>query len=648
MLFSSGWRRWLAAAGSALLFGLVALAVLHTPPVRARMLAWIASRLAAAGIVLQADQLDYSLARLDVRIRHLRLAASNRPSEPFLTAQEVRAVFGWRLLVGQIDVDRFEAAGLRIVLARNADSVLDLPAPQPPSVRTPVQQHRAPLPEITFHRVRVSDLDVVWRDAVTGSAVDASGLSIELDAEGTAAAGPLHLARPARVRWNNRSELLKSLDGRLSWNGRDLSVESLRAAFNAGRLQIDGRINALTRDPHIDLRITADADVAALAPWLTATPQPMAGALRVEANVAAAGGQPPSLVADIILSGRDLTLGRLHDMQLETSARIRQNTADIAAIRLQAAGGSITGHGQMTLNASSGRIEIGWNEIDLGRLVDATAGGDLPVLPSAVAAGSLDAVGAARRLDSFRLRSESRLAARGADAAAPDGRGSAGRLPLEGAVSLQVDRGRLTIRAEQAIGEAPGGSGEPQPVATDRRARATIDIAATLDGNELARSPIGGVIRLNAADLGDVARRLTQAGIVDAHLLQAGTMRSEFSLASARLMAGFCMRACRQRAPISISVSLGRGPAPTRWSGWSQMAGFISRLARSTGGSIWHSGTWASSRALFHCRSKPAAPSMRAAALADPSTLPASRPRSPAGTLRPPASTSSVYRPMCV
>ena len=92
-------------------------------------------------------------------------------------------------------------------------------------------------------------LDVVWRDAVTGSEVDASDLSIELNPSGGAASGPLHLARPARVRWNNRSEELSSLDGRLSWNGRDLSAESLRAAFHAGRVQIDGQIHSLTRDP---------------------------------------------------------------------------------------------------------------------------------------------------------------------------------------------------------------------------------------------------------------------------------------------------------------------------------------------------------------------------------------------------------------
>src|SRR6266581_4630534 len=100
--------RWLIAFGSVAVLGLVALAVLHTPPVRARMLGWIASRLEPAGLVFHADRLDYNLARLDVRLHNVTLATSRTSTAPFLRADDVHATFGWSTLAGRIDVARFE------------------------------------------------------------------------------------------------------------------------------------------------------------------------------------------------------------------------------------------------------------------------------------------------------------------------------------------------------------------------------------------------------------------------------------------------------------------------------------------------------------------------------------------------------------
>ena len=79
----------------------------------------------------------------------------------------------------------------------------------------------------------------------------------------------MRLAGPARVSWNNRETRIDALDARLSWNSRDLSIEALRLALAEGRVQIDGRVHALTGDPRLDLHIVSDADLAAVAPWLT-------------------------------------------------------------------------------------------------------------------------------------------------------------------------------------------------------------------------------------------------------------------------------------------------------------------------------------------------------------------------------------------
>ena len=123
-------RPWLTALGGVAILGLVMLAVLHAPPVRARMLAWIAARLEPTGLVFHAERLDYSLARLEVRLHGLKLATSSTPAEPFLTADEVRAIFGWGALLGDIDVKVSRPCTRRVALVRTEAALANWPESQ--------------------------------------------------------------------------------------------------------------------------------------------------------------------------------------------------------------------------------------------------------------------------------------------------------------------------------------------------------------------------------------------------------------------------------------------------------------------------------------------------------------------------------------
>ena len=108
-------RRWLAPIAVVVLVALAGIAVFHAPPVRARALAMLISRLARAGVVARADRLDYNLATLDVRLHRVTLAATAVPDTPFLIADDVHATLGWSVLIGRIDVTVLEAAHPRIV-----------------------------------------------------------------------------------------------------------------------------------------------------------------------------------------------------------------------------------------------------------------------------------------------------------------------------------------------------------------------------------------------------------------------------------------------------------------------------------------------------------------------------------------------------
>jgi outer membrane protein assembly factor BamA/autotransporter translocation and assembly factor TamB len=521
-------RPWLAGLGSVAILGFISLAVLHAPPVRARMLAWIASRFEPSGIVIRADRLDYDLTRLDIRIRGLTLAAAAAPSEPFLRAAEAHAVLGWGVLRGRIEVDLLEIDSPRVTLSRNASA-----AGNWPSSEGQAGTAGRPSYDIHFGRVRISGLDFVWRDAVTGVNVEAAGLSLDLVPAGGGIAGPLQLAGPARVRWNNRTTNVETFEGRLAWTGRDLSIDALRLAAAEGRLQMNGRVEALTGDPALDLHVAADSDLAAIAPWLSLDRR-LAGNVHLDARITGPASAPGvSMTAE----GRGVGLDDLRGVQIEGSGRVDGTAAELSALTARIAGGSVTGHGRMGMDGGNGEIRLDWQQLDLATLIRSALGHDMRPEPGAVAAGSLDAQWTAPRVETLRVRSETRLAASGTNGvtmAGPRARNAA-RLPIDGLLTVDVERGHLTLRADSGIGavsrsvtqDLRGREGRDQ---AGDRTRASLDLASRLDTSDLQRSSLAGTVHVNAPDLADITRLLMRAGIAAPPALT-GAAQGDFTVA---------------------------------------------------------------------------------------------------------------------
>jgi outer membrane protein assembly factor BamA/autotransporter translocation and assembly factor TamB len=512
-------RPWLTVLGGAAILGFVSLALLQAPPVRARILAWVASRLEPSGIVLRADDLQYDLSRLEIRIRGLTLATPTAPAEPFLSANEVHAVFGWGVLAGRIDVRVFELTHPRVTLVRTADGTSNWPSEG--GVQPPGRAY-----DIHFGRVRVPDLDIVWRDAVAGLNAELSGLSIDLTPAGADTAGPLRLGGPAHVQWNNRDARISSLAARLSWNSRDLSIDALDLVLAEGRLRLDGRVQTLTGDPQVDLRILADSDLAAVAPWLTLDRR-LTGLVHVEATIT---GPPSALNAAIAAKGREIGFDDLAGIQVETSGRISENVADLTSLNARFAGGSATGRGRVAVSGGTGAIKLEWQQLDLATLLRSMAGPNMGPQPAALASGWLDAQWEAPRLETLRVRSESRFTP--LETSSGSGKGRHGqariRLPLDGSLSVDVDRERLSLRAETAVIVDGTQAGEPS---TDLRPRAVIEAASRLDARDLLRSPLSGALQVNAPDLPGIARFLKRIGLVDAAALTGGGAQGAFALA---------------------------------------------------------------------------------------------------------------------
>src|SRR5712691_9402209 len=147
-------RLWWTGVGVVTLL-LAAFAVLHAPPVRARVLVWLLSRSGNLGVTVGAERLDYNLVTLNARIRGLTVAVNGAAAQPFFSAEEVRLVGGWHALFGLVDFVHVEVVRPRVVLVRDASGARNWPASSSEAVRAaPINVH--------IERLQLTGLDVSW------------------------------------------------------------------------------------------------------------------------------------------------------------------------------------------------------------------------------------------------------------------------------------------------------------------------------------------------------------------------------------------------------------------------------------------------------------------------------------------------------
>jgi outer membrane protein assembly factor BamA/autotransporter translocation and assembly factor TamB len=488
---------WLAAVVGVVLVTLAAFAVLHTPPVRARALDLLIARLAQAGIVARAERLDYNLATFDVRIHRLTLATPASSDTPFAAADEVRVVFGWGVLRGRIDIPRVEAVHPRVVLVRSDRGAVNWPTSEKPGGSS--------LGPLNFGLVSLPDLDVSWHDEQARLAVDVGGLALQLTPTVVGTGGTVRLSRPAAIQWTDRRTTLQTLDGRLSWNGRDLSLDGFHIVLPEGRLAIDGRMDRLLDGPGaVDLRIAADANLASLASWtqLEESINPVTGGVHVDAVIAGSLSAP---TAALQINSRDIGVAGLQNVAVQASGRASTDAAALTTFEARVGGGTITGRGQAVLPGGAGELRLEWRQLDLATLMRQLLH-DTPQLAARVD-GALDARWSAPRADVLLIHGEARTAA------ADEPRGRA--VPIDGTIAFDLQQQRWTLRADETL---------------DRNVRATADLGGSLSHADLLRSSLSGGLHVLAPDVARLARTLTRLGLVSSSPAIAGVAQSDFAL----------------------------------------------------------------------------------------------------------------------
>ena len=107
---------------------LALLAVLHAPPIRARVFTWVIAQLESRyQLTLTADAFRYNIVTGTVTLDNVRLAAHGA-AQPFFTATRVRADVPLSAYAGRLILDDVEVDGGRVEMLTDANGVSNLPA----------------------------------------------------------------------------------------------------------------------------------------------------------------------------------------------------------------------------------------------------------------------------------------------------------------------------------------------------------------------------------------------------------------------------------------------------------------------------------------------------------------------------------------
>ena len=393
------WARRVGVAAAAIVAaGAIVLGLLHAPFVRTRALSMLARRLAQAGIVARADELDYNLLTLSVRMTGVSVATPGAAAAPFLTAKEIRATLPWAIVSGRFTIDRVEVVSPSVILRRDARGHDNW------TIQTGARSP-APPPSLHIARLIVRDLTFDWTDEQQAAHAEAA-LSLDLSAEGGATSGSVVVPRPVLVRFGDRATSIAVSGGRLAWNDRDLSLRNLSLAAAEGTARIDARVDELLGAARVDARVEADADLEAVSPWA-----------RLERRL------PGTAHAGVHVTGTDVVLTNL-------TARV--------------GGGEITGNGQ-TQSGGAGSLHLAWRDVSLPALLDRVLTKPPRVLPASVASGTLDAEWSSPTVEALLVNMHGSLAGRAVKEKPSDP-------PIDAALALELRGRRWKLTADRVEG----------------------------------------------------------------------------------------------------------------------------------------------------------------------------------------------------
>ena len=488
---------------------LIGLAVLHLPPVRARVLDRVRGYAQQEfGIALQASSLGYNLLTRSIELRDLSLAATSN-GQPFVQADRAVVVLDPAIYLGRFDVSRIAITRPRLTLVRNADGSVNLPPSRPSeSASTPLQ----------FGVVSVTGLSVTLDDRGAGRSFAVGPFDLSMDTRDSTGRPGAFGPGGFRLR-TGQIDLSGTIAGRLAFDGTRLRIEELIADTRPGRLVINGWADVIGERPALSAKANVTVDLAEATRLARVDARGLGG--RLDGVIDVSGGLTAPVMA-LTMTSRDALYPRLGAVRLNGRGSFSGTRGTIETLDVDSTAGSLHAEGAIELGEAAkaaartpSHLALRWSNLRIDDLARAS-GRPLAVPTGSLATGSATVDFAAGDSDISRLRAEATTTFQPVS----DKQDSVS-LALAGQVDLDLDRGTWSLRHSMRMPRA--------------QASAEGRVTGRLLGSGPLRSTLGGRSELRATAIERVVSLIRRVGSSDPTLPEAledlaGSMRATVDL----------------------------------------------------------------------------------------------------------------------
>ncbi|MEZ5283664.1 MAG: translocation/assembly module TamB domain-containing protein [Vicinamibacterales bacterium] len=469
-------RAGMAAAGMAALV-LVVLGLVHTPPVRSRVLAWAIRTLdTRLGLALTADTLSYNVLTGTATLTNVRLAASGRDAEPILTAARVRADLPLSAYSGRLAFDDIAIDDGQVVVRTAADGTSNLPS------RGASAGNAASAPfSLDLRGLHLRNVSVLYEDATTPLRVQATGIDTELEHRAIrvfdGATGPFAVRGGVDLAFGERALRIEPIDARLAFEGNTVSMQDLPIQTRLGTLALSGRIVDVFGPVGFELTFEGSVETGETGSLVT-LPVPVSGTARVSGSVT---GPASTVETTVRLDAPGLEVGTEDDLQV--SGEVLVDRGGVRVNRVMASprsGGQVNASLEVPFGDAPFSIEASWDGLDAR----------VPMR-----AGNVDVRPVGTRLDGRARYTSGRTPALAAETTLSPIR-EPGLTPLDGRLRADIDDARwsvvhrLTSGGISAEGTARGRYDADAPLRSSLDGATTV-VVSSLDAADRSLAPLG-------------------------------------------------------------------------------------------------------------------------------------------------------------
>lgn len=367
-------RRILALTAAAIAATtMLVFAVLHLPPVRARVLGFAIGQLESrAGLVLSADRLSYNLFAGSASLTNVRLAARGAESTPILTAARVAVDLPLAAYLGSLILDDVIVEEGHIAIQTSADGRLNLPAA---GDAAPADEPAGPPLALSIRGLHLRDVDVVYDDRTGPVRIAATGIDAALEQRAIrvfdeGATGPFAVGGGVDLQFGERALRVEPFESSLAFDGSTLSLQDLPLATAMGTLAVSGRLTDVLGALGVELTFDGQVRLEDAASLLE-LPVPVAGTTVVKGSI---NGPASEVETAVRFDAAALTVGAERDLQV--SGEVLVDAARVSVNRLivsPAGGGQVNAAVEVPLDEGPLTAEATWEKLDaraLFRLAD--------------------------------------------------------------------------------------------------------------------------------------------------------------------------------------------------------------------------------------------------------------------------------------